>query len=333
MSSTKMQSSERIVFKWDEGNGEKDASQSIAGEEELVESRPARLGLGASFLPHTQHLRVDAGDTLKKRVKKAKNKKRAMQAEDDDAGGKKKVEEEDDDDEEDSRTARFQSKAAKRKSQIDEIFQGYKSNKKRKKKKKKKQATAESNGEPNATTETKDDIGLPVQREEVASAQNDAGAEKSTGNDKGRSEKKGGGRNTGGENKKDQDYVPRSKRKTKYGRRTRSRQKNIKKDTRPAHLRPTYLTKGAANYNPKEPRWKHRDKDDGSKVAKLKTGGWVVEDRTPRGGAKDSKPVKPKGANESSQGEKNTVETGDKNNSTDACGDDAFFNDPANQAW
>ena len=74
---------------------------------------------------------------------------------------------------------------------------------------------------------------------------------------------------------KSKAYIPRSKRKTRFGRRTRSRQKNIKKDTRPLDQRPTYLTKGSSDYNPKEPRWKHRK---GVKSAKI-NGVWVVQDK------------------------------------------------------
>ena len=44
------------------------------------------------------------------------------------------------------------------------------------------------------------------------------------------------------------------KRKKKKRKKTRSRQKNMKKDTRPHHLKPTYLTPGSADYDPTRPR-------------------------------------------------------------------------------
>ena len=75
MSTTTKKRTDRIVFKWDEDSTEKERVQDSEGEDELTESRPTRLGLGAKYLAHSDHLRVDAGDTLKKRLKKHQGKK------------------------------------------------------------------------------------------------------------------------------------------------------------------------------------------------------------------------------------------------------------------
>ena len=141
-------------------------------------------------------------------------------------------------------------------------------------------------------------------------------------------------------------YIPRSKRKTKYGRRTRSRQKNIKKDTRPIDQRPTYLTKGATDYNPNEPRWKHRVNKDGVKAVKLKNG-WVMQDKNAailkknNKEKKDAKETKTANHDVSKETEK-TVEKKKKKKKNEQKGkeiggmtmdDETFFNDSSNQNW
>ena len=64
--------SKPVEFNWDGYNATIDGGQEegTGGMEE----RPARLGLGADYLSHAQHLRTDAGGVLKKRLKK-QNKK------------------------------------------------------------------------------------------------------------------------------------------------------------------------------------------------------------------------------------------------------------------
>ena len=308
--------------------------------DDILEDRPDRLGLGASYIPHREAVQLDK--TLQKRVKKANSKKRLRNGDDDDVGTI--IKRDDEDDEEDSRTATFKNKKQKH-SEIDKIFSDTVSRKKKKKKKKKtKQNTDNSNN---------NDVKLIVPSKKATSNiknihKNSIAVDNSSDNNRSKidSVDSGSSNKDNNSNGKKQGnskkYMPRSKRKTKYGRRTRSRQKNLKKDTRPIDKRPTYLTKGAADYNPNEPRWKHRgNKDSGDvKAVKLKNG-WVMEDKNAAVPSK-RKVKHPNNINkidvrDAKQKESTKVKTkqrekrNEENNMTKD--DESFFNDSANQNW
>jgi len=59
----------------------------------------------------------------------------------------------------------------------------------------------------------------------------------------------------------------RSRQGHRKGKKTRSKQKNMKKDNRPEHLKPTYRTPGSADYKAPKPVWRltarYHDKDAG----------------------------------------------------------------------
>ena len=132
---------------------------------------------------------------------------------------------------------------------------------------------------------------------------------------------------------KSKPYIPRSKRKTRYGRRTRSRQKNIKKDTRPLDQRPTYLTKGSSDYNPKEPRWKHRK---GVKSAKI-NGVWVVQDKNSAVEGKKRQDIQKSRQQKTIPASGKKIQSvpvsGQKKDATMSKDDESFFNNPSNQNW
>jgi hypothetical protein len=305
---TAMKESQPVEFKWD-GYDAGPNGELVGKDTSDVDDRPARLGLGASYLSHAQHQRLDTGGVLEKRLKKAqRQKKRKAQDEGDSEQGKAVDGEADE--EEDSRTSTFKAKEDKKKDLMDEIFDRSAAKKKTKKRKR----------------HDKAEIGVPVKRSEVTES-----STVSSRTDVTSQVNKNPGPKANDADMSGPAHIPRSKRKTKYGRRTRSRQKNLKKDTRPEHLKPTYLTIGASDYNPLKGRGKDHQGKTGL-ATNLACGSWVVEDKTPAG------------AKEAVAGKKTKIKAKAKSTvvanmplkpgaSPDTRNDDAFFNDPSNQAW
>ena len=85
---TAMKESQPVEFKWD-GYDAGPNGELVGKDTSDVDDRPARLGLGASYLSHAQHQRLDTGGVLEKRLKKAqRQKKRKAQDEGDSEQGK-----------------------------------------------------------------------------------------------------------------------------------------------------------------------------------------------------------------------------------------------------
>lgn len=296
--------SKDVSFIWDRAE-----SQDASSNDNIQDDRPERLGLGASYIPHNEAVQLDA--TLRKRLVKEREKKkrRKRDAEDEEIRPKN----DDYEEEEDSRTATFKNKKLKRSGKTNTLEKRVtEEGKKRRLKKKNKNARITANEADKAKEGSKTPSFDKMTNNSNISKMNKDKAAKS------------------------KPYIPRSKRKTRYGRRTRSRQKNIKKDTRPLDQRPTYLTKGSSNYNPKEPRWKHRK---GVKSAKI-NGVWVVQDKNNAVEGKKRPEVRKKSNSAKTKpaaGGK-TIESVpkvsvQKNNASMTKDDEGFFNDPSNQNW
>jgi len=303
-----MKESQPVEFKWD-GYDAGPGGEPMGKDTSDVDERPARLGLGAAYLSHAQHQRLDAGGVLEKRLKKAKRQKKRKAQDEGDSEQGKAVDGEADE-EEDSRTSMFKAKQEKKKDLMDEIFDRSAPQKKTKKRKR----------------HDKAEVGVPVKRSDVTAPSSVLSRTDGTTH-----VNKEPGQKAKGTDMSGAAHIPRSKRKTKYGRRTRSRQKNLKKDTRPEHLKPTYLTVGASDYNPLKGRSKGRKGNTGL-ATNLASGSWVVEDKNPAGAkqAIAAKKTKIKAKTKSMVVANLPLKSAA---SADTRNDDAFFNDPSNQAW
>ena len=295
--------SKDVSFFWDRGD-----SQVASTNDNIQDDRPERLGLGASYIPHNEAVKLDA--TLHKRLVKEQEKKKRRKRDEEDLETHQKIDDYEGD--EDSRTATFRNKKLKLSDNNNTLEKKGTEGKKTRLKKKNKHART-------TTTNEADKAKHSSKTPAFNKANNDNNIPKST-NDK---------------SLKSKAYIPRSKRKTRFGRRTRSRQKNIKKDTRPLDQRPTYLTKGSSDYNPKEPRWKHRK---GVKSAKI-NGVWVVQDKNSAVEGKKRQDIRQKSNSKKTipaSGKKiQSVPkvSGQKKDATMSKDDESFFNNPSNQNW
>eukprot|EP00300_Choanocystis_sp_HF-7_P004628 c13611_g1_i1.p1 GENE.c13611_g1_i1~~c13611_g1_i1.p1 ORF type:complete len:238 (+),score=41.26 c13611_g1_i1:32-745(+) len=216
---------ESVVKGW-LGKG-KPSKPSTNNDANMV-ARPARLGVGAKFLPH-KAVANSVDLKLKRAVKKAK------QPDDRPTG-----ELEDSDEEEDQgKSSAFKTVQAR--SGVDrEVSRSKNKRAKKRAASEVSQAVQEPKPEevPNLVNPAEMDVGETVE----AKRENEAKRHKPLDLDDRRYKVV--------ERVNPDGTITTVKKRTK----TRSRQKNLKKDTRPEEQRPTYLTKGAPDYEPRRPR-------------------------------------------------------------------------------
>jgi hypothetical protein len=300
-------SAKDLANEWFKSMGGEQDEEEGEDEDQRQALRPARLGLGAKFIPHSQALNIDkeTESRLSRKLKKVTR--------DDDEGSTKKPDDASDDEEIESRTGAIKPKPVvtpKDEIAFSAAIKSAKQKKKRKKNKAKqgdaqakdaddehaddaseepaaKKAKASSTGEQNrkdpkhsATqkqpgdkaeahkTEQGDPEGKQNHTSEASRGHgqnNDSDRQrgnsmpgKSRGPRKGADKEKKeqwnhnfsrpvgedvGARMGSGENGEWEDRKPRRTR--VKGKKTRSRQKNIRKDNRPAHLKPGYVPETA----------------------------------------------------------------------------------------
>eukprot|EP01083_Nonionella_stella_P175947 614309_1 len=244
-----------LVDDWFAVNDDEIAANGVTSsdedEERFLEPRNLRLGLGAKPASIAQTLSAQADEKLRRRLLKKRNREEIQ-----DSGS-----ESDSSGEEESRTSAFSKKSKKRTVKSPEIvapavLQPVAEVKKKKKKKHKKKKTKKSKEEkeeqsvcpPEKVKTSKADIvnstgeiGSTLSAETSATSHKEIAAAKSATDNTHSHEQQSSFKNN---NSKNYGGFSRKRRKT------RSRQKNIKRDRRPDHLKPTYLTPGDANYIP-----------------------------------------------------------------------------------
>jgi len=274
---------EEVAFKWNANASDDDSSDDdddgTAKKTVKLEARPARLGLGATHVVHRtvvgeseEALAKKLSKTEKRRLRREEEERELLQEEEQRKQGAT-------DQDQDSRSGMLSSRSKHKEQRTqqeadkaEEQLQRKKDKKARKKlakqlKKQKQQQEQKARQEhlPEQPQETKGAGGQEEQGEVItrvsvaqAAAQEKAAMKQMLKEQLKQHEEKEH-RSTGDKDRVDpssQQRVATKKKLTGYKKRkkTRSRQKNIKKDTRGADHKPTFLTPGSIDYNPNAPR-------------------------------------------------------------------------------
>eukprot|EP00743_Colponemidia_sp_Colp-15_P008038 GILK01008711.1.p1 GENE.GILK01008711.1~~GILK01008711.1.p1 ORF type:complete len:270 (-),score=50.74 GILK01008711.1:180-944(-) len=204
-----------LVSGWIHGDNDAGDTKNIQ-EEVSLQQRPARLGLGAKYVAHSQVVRP--GELSQEKLKRKLLTKRPRE-EPQKKGDKKQDSDDDDMDNTDSKAASIKTTASKPSASAGGLPEPAK---KKRKRKKKDTTAAESLVDITANgNETLRPHATDASQQESGMAEN-AGANEASSKDRSKDRKNG-------------DTFKKKRKKT------RSRQKNIRKDNRPDNQKPTYL--------------------------------------------------------------------------------------------
>ena len=267
-------SKSEVIFAWsddDESDNEQDNFGVGKQQQSITASaRPARLGLGAKYVPHNPELALRVRDSSKlERLIHRQSRKVDLQSDD--------VKEDHriidpSDSEEESRTSAFKSKrifieqsATTTRGERDQGIKGEENNKskekQKKKKKKKKKARVQRKDHEEDGLQLANALKGGPPHHSVEEETNPQGSEAAKSGSI--TEADLGQIVLRNDAQPSSSPIPivdikKGRKKKRKRKKTRSRQKNLRRDNRPKHLKPTYLTPGSSDYEPNRARSKNR---------------------------------------------------------------------------